>query len=364
MTPLYEVAGMRAAVYHGREDVRVEETERRPVGPDDVEIAVAFCGLCGSDVHEYGAGPIAIPDDEPHPLTGETLPLVVGHEFSGTVTQTGDRVDRFEAGDRVTVNPAIWCGDCRYCHAGDYHLCAVGGSIGLSGWGGGLAERAVVPASQVVPVPDGVGLEAAALAEPYAVALHAVRESSLRPGDAAAVFGAGPIGLAVAQVSRLAGSDRTFVSEPRAGRRSVADALGFRTIDPAAAHPPREISAATDGGVAVAYEAAGVEAALNQAVRTASKGGEVTLISVFEESASVQPNYVMMAERTVRGSLAYETGPRAADGEFADVLAMFEDGRLDPEPLVTDRIDLSEVVESGFEPLADPGERVKVLVSP
>lgn len=355
---------MRAAVYHGRGDVRVEETDPRPVGPGDVEIAVAYCGLCGSDVHEYSAGPIAVPEDEPHPLTGEKLPLVMGHEFSGTVVETGDDVDRVGPGDRVTVNPAIWCGDCQYCQRGEYHLCVAGGSIGLSGWGGGLAERAVVPASQVVPVPDGVDLERAALAEPYAVALHALRGSSLRAGDDVAVFGAGPIGLAVAQVAGAAGARRTFVSEPRTGRRSVAEAFGARTVDPGATNPVHEISASTGGGVAVAYEAAGVESALNQAVRTASKGGEVTLISVFEDAASVQPNYVMMAERSIRGSIAYETGPRAAEEEFADVLEMFADDRLDPDPLVTDRIDLSEVVEAGFEPLADPDDQVKVLVSP
>lgn len=355
---------MRAAVYHGRGDVRVEETDERQIGPADVEIEVAYCGLCGSDVHEFSAGPLAIPEEDPHPLTGETLPLVLGHEFSGTVNRTGDAVDRVEAGDRVTVNPAIWCGDCQYCHQGDYHLCVAGGSIGLSGWGGGLAERTVVPASQVVQVPDAIGLDHAALAEPYAVALHAVRRSGLRPGDDAAIFGAGPIGLAVTEVAQVAGGGRTFVSEPQEGRRKIAERIGARAIDPAATNPVHEVSAATDGGVEVAYEAAGVESALNQAVRTTSKGGEVTLISVFEDAATVHPNYVMMAERTVRGSIAYETGPRAAEAEFADVLGMFADGRLDPELLVTDRIDLSGVVESGFEPLVEPDEQVKILVSP
>lgn len=355
---------MRAAVYHGPGDVRVEETDTRPIGPADVEIEVAYCGICGSDVHEYTAGPIAIPEDDPHPLTGDTLPLTMGHEFSGTVIEVGPDVANVEIGDRVTVNPAIWCGECQFCRRGDYHLCVAGGSIGLAGWGGGLAERVVVPASQIVPVPQDVSLEAAALAEPYSVALHAVRRSNLRPGDDAAVFGAGPIGLAIAQVAQVAGAGRTFVSEPQPGRRRVAERIGAETVDPTEADPVRLVSARTDGGVDVAYEAAGVDSALRQAIRTTLKGGEVTLVSVFEGDAAVKPNFLMMAERSIVGSIAYETGPHAADSEFADVLAWFAEGRLDPLPLVTDRIDLDSVVEAAFEALADAPEQVKVLVSP
>lgn len=356
---------MRAAVYHGQRDLRVEDVAVEPPGPTEVEIEVAYCGICGSDVHEYDAGPIAIPEDDPHPITDETLPLTMGHEFSGTVTDVGDEVNRFEPGDRVTVNPAIWCGDCQFCHRGDYHICVFGGSIGLSGGGGGLAERAVVPSTQVVPVPDQVSLEYAALAEPYAVALHAVRRSTLQAGDTAAIFGAGPIGLGVAQIAKMAGAEDVFVSEPREGRRAIAEQLDVETVDPGASNPVRKISSATGGGAEVVYEAAGVESALQQAIRTTLKGGEVTLISVFEEPATIQTNYLMMAERSITGSIAYKTGPRAAQGEFASVLQMLASNRLDPEPLITNRIDLSSIVEDGFEPLLEPeGGQVKILVSP
>lgn len=355
---------MRAAVYHGRQDIRIEDVDPPSVGPTDVEIEVAYCGICGSDIHEYAAGPIAVPETDPHPLTGETLPLPLGHEFSGTVSAVGEAVEGFAVGDRVTVNPAIWCGECRFCQQGDHHRCESGGSIGLSGWGGGLAERTVVPETQVVPVPDGVALDHAALAEPYAVALHAVRRSSLRAGDDSAVFGAGPIGLGLAQVSRIAGAGRVYVSEPLDGRRAVADGLCTAAIDPADADPVSWISSRTDGGVDVAYEAAGVKPALRAAIRTTIRGGEVLLVSVFEERAAIQPNYLMMAERSVVGSIAYGTGPRAAESEFAVVLELLADERLDPDPLISDRIELADAVEDGFEPLTNPTDRVKVLVSP
>lgn len=355
---------MRAAVYHGRQDVRVEETDLPSVGPSDVAIDVAYCGICGSDVHEYSAGPIAIPSDDPHPLTGETLPLTMGHEFSGTVAAIGSDVTGLSEGDRVTVNPAIWCGECQFCQRGDYNICESGGSIGLSGWTGGLAERAVVPASQAVPVPDGVGLDHAALAEPYAVGLHALRRSTVQPGDSVAVFGAGPIGLGIAQLAGIGGADPVFVSEPQDGRRATAERIGAVPLDPSEVSVIHEVAGETDGGVDVAFEASGAEPALNDAIRTPIKGGEVILVSVFEEAASIQPNFLMMAERSIRGSIAYGTGPRAAEHEFAAVLGMMADGRLDPAPLVTDEIALDSVVDSGFHALTTPGEQVKILVSP
>jgi len=165
-------------------------------------------------------------------------------------------------------------------------------------------------------------------------------------------------------MGRISGAGSVYVSEPQDGRRAVADDLGTSTIDPSTTDPVRWVSSRTDGGTDVAYEAAGVEAALRAAIRTTVRGGEVLLVSVFEDEATFQPNYLMMAERSIVGSIAYRTGPRAADYEFATVLELLADGRLDPEPLVTKRIDLAKVVADGFESLTNPGDQVKVLVSP
>lgn len=356
---------MRAAVYHGRGEVRVEERDERTVGPESVRIDVAVCGLCGSDVHEYAAGPLAIPDAQAHELTGETLPVTMGHEFSGRVSEVGEDVTDVGVGDRVTVNPAIWCGECRYCVAGSYQRCRYGGSIGLSGGGGGLAENVVVPATQVVPLPEEVSFSHGALVEPYSVALHAIRRSSIRAGSTVAVFGAGPIGLCVTELAAVAGATDVVVSEPREARRAAAREMGATdVIDPAETNPIHYLSSELDGGVEVAFEVAGVEPTVTQSIRSTLKGGEVVLISVFEDEVSVQPNYVMMAERTLTGSIAYETGPRAADGEFGSVTKLLRDGVLDPTPLVTSEIALNDVVADGFERLLDESsDEIKVLVS-
>lgn len=357
---------MKAAIYHGREDVRVEPVEEQDLGPGQVRIAVEACGICGSDLHEYAEGPIAIPADAPHPLTGETLPLTMGHEFSGTVVETGANVDGPTTGDAVVVNPIIACEECQYCREGRYSLCDSLMNVGIHGGGGGFAENVVVPAENAVVLPDGVSFGHGALVEPLSVGLHAVRQSGLAAGDTAAVFGAGPIGLGVLQAAIAAGAREVYVSEPRDARRELAERLGAtEAIDPSETPPPKAISKATGGGTTVAFEVAGVEATMTQAIRTTRKAGTVVVVSLFEETPRVDPNHVMLAERTVVGSYGYSGGPLAGHGEFATVMRMLQDGRLDPEPMITGRITLDDIVAEGFERLRDPAsDHVKILVEP
>lgn len=362
----YDECSMRSAVYHGPEDIRIESRDPKPLKSNSVRIDVEYCGICGSDVHEYTAGPLAIPSETPHPLTDAVAPVPLGHEFSGLVAECGEDVTSFAPGDRVTVNPALWCGECRYCQDGHYQRCVHGGSIGLSGAPGGFAETAVLQESMVVPLPERVSLKHGALVEPYSVALHAIRRSGFKPGDAIAVFGAGPIGLCIVDIASNAGATDIFVSEPRAIRRENARQIGAtETLDPQESSPIHHISAETDGGVEIAFESAGVAETVNQAVRSTLKGGTVTLISVFEESISVQPNFVMMAERSITGSIAYQTGPRARDGEFGVITEMLARDSLTPDALITSEIELEDIVANGFEQLIGPNsDQIKVLVSP
>lgn len=356
---------MKAAVYHGREDVRVERIGERELGPGEVRIEVEACGICGSDLHEYAEGPIAIPEDDPHPLTGETLPLTLGHEFAGVVVETGADVTAPTEGDAVVVNPIIACTVCRYCTDGQYSLCDSLVNIGIHG-GGGFAESVVVPAENAVVLPDEVPYGHGALVEPLSVGLHAVRRSGLAAGDTAAVFGAGPIGLSVLQSAIAAGARDVYVSEPRDARRELAERLGAaEAIDPAETDPVRHISAAADGGSDVAFEVAGVEQTLTQAVRTTRKAGTTVIVSLYEEAARLNPNFLMLAERDIVGSYGYSGGPLAGHGEFATTIRMLQDGRLDAEPMITAHIRLDDIVAEGFERLQDPAsDHVKILVEP
>jgi len=355
---------MNAARYYGKEDVRVESVEPRSVGSTDLRVEVSACGICGSDLHEYRHGPGVAPT-EPHPLSGESVPIRLGHEFAGRVVETGEDVDDLSEGDSVAVNPICGCSDCRYCRKGRYRQCPQVMTIGLQGGAGGFAESAVVPAENAVPVPDGVPRDVAAITEPLSVALHAVHQSSLEPGDSVAVFGAGPIGLGIVQTALTVGARTVHISEPEPSRRSLASKLGAATaVDPTEVDPVRRFSAATDGGVDVSFEVAGVRETFRQAVRSTGRGGNTTIVSVFDDQTEFHPNLLVMAERTVTGAFGYQSGSLSRTGEFATVLEYLRDGRLRAEPLATDRIPLREIVSEGFERLAVGGDQVKILVEP
>lgn len=356
---------MRAAVYYGQEDVRVEDVEQQDVGPTDVRVDVTACGICGTDLHEYVAGPIDTPGDAPHPITGEAVPIRFGHEFGGTVAELGDDVDGIEIGDLVAVNPILTCGDCRYCEEGKYNICTNIGTIGLSGCGGGFAENTVVDQSHVLVVPDSVPDEYTALIEPLAVGVHAVRESDMELGDDVAVIGCGPIGLATALAAKAMGAGRLFASASRDSRRELARRIGAdEVVDPNETDPVEFVRSRTDDGVDVAFEVAGAGSSLDQAVQCTTRDGSVTVISLFEEPVEFDPNPVVHGERTLDGVFAYGSGP-LGDRDYRTVVDLLATERIDPEPLVTGRVTLDDMVEGGFEQLVDrESGHVKILVEP
>lgn len=268
-------------------------------------------------------------------------------------------------GDPVAINPILYCGECRQCIEGNYHLCDSGGFIGLSGGGGGFAETVVVNAEKAIPLREDIPLEYGALVEPLSVGLHAVRRSGIRAGDTVAVFGSGPIGLSVIQCARAAGAGQLFVSEPRTARRErAADAGADHLIDPMAVDAVDEIVAETDNGVDAAFEVAGIEATFNAALESTRPSGNTTVVSIWEETVNMPPNTLVLGERTLNGTLAYLGGPRSGE-EYGMVIDMLADGTLDPDPLVTDRIGLDDIVDDGFEALLDEeSEQVKIFVKP
>ena len=219
---------MKAAVWYGREDIRISDVPEPIVGKDQVKIKVRWCGICGSDVHEYREGPMLIPKN-PHPLTGKSFPIILGHEFSGDVVEVGKSVKRIAVGDRVTINCLIYCGTCLYCRQGEYNMCLKLGTVGLA-WDGAFAEFVVVPEYTVIKIPDEVTYEMGAFAEPLAVAVRGVKRSRLKVGDTAVVIGAGPIGLLVIQAARVLGASKVFAIEPIQRRRELAKQLGASEV--------------------------------------------------------------------------------------------------------------------------------------
>lgn len=358
---------MDAVYLHGPGDLRVDAVEPNPVAPGTVAVDVAYTGICGSDLHEYEVGPVPIRAEATDHAILESdwddyLPKPMGHEIAGTVSEVGDGVEDVDVGDRVTLNMIVACQDCRYCADGKYHLCEAGdgGVVGSRGF----ADRIVVPESMAVPVPDGLSLRHAALAEPLGVSLRGVRRSGLEQPDRVAVFGAGPIGLGVVAGAAAAGAREIYVSEPRQARRDAAEALGADVVlDPTETDAVDEIQRATDR-VEVAFECAGTPETLTDALRATAYDETVVLLSVYEEEVPIHPNDLMQAERRLIGSFGFQGGPKADSSEFATALDLMADGRIDPEPMITGSVPLSETA-AAFEDLGNPdSDRIKVLVEP
>ena len=340
------MSGMTAVRWHGRQDVRVDRVAPPPApGPGQVRVAVAWCGICGTDLHEYRAGPFLIPLT-PHPTTGCRAPIVLGHEISGHVESVGDGVDEVAVGDLVVLNALLPCGTCRPCRRGAPHLCTRLGHLGFSA-DGGLAELLSVPLDMVVAVPAGVPADLAALAEPFAVAMHAVGVAGDPVGADCVVFGAATIGLCVASVLRARGNTVT-VHDVAGPRREHAAALGFATGDP------------DEAPVApLVFECSGAPQAVRRALSIVEAGGTVVLIGIPGSDVPVDIANVVMRELRLLGTMSHlrERDLRPA----AEHVAAHLD---EAAQLITARIALADTVTSGLQVLDGPdrSRHAKILV--
>ncbi len=347
---------MRAARWHAPYDVRIESVDVPEAVPGEVVLRVEWCGICGSDLHEFTHGPVIIPS-RPHPLTGRLPPITLGHEFCGTVVSAGAGA-LFDAGRRVTANACLVCHACSWCRAGQFNLCAKLGSIGLCA-DGGLAEYVRVPAYVLHRVPDGLAPDLAALAEPLSVAVHACRRSRLRSGETVAVIGAGTIGLLVLQAACAAGAAAAFSIEPLIARRRLAVELGARAAWDPGDPVDREIAAATDGRRAdVVFECSGSLAGIETALRVSGKGGRVVIVGIYRGASSAPWARLQAHEKEIIGSSAYTN-------EFPTALELLASGAVQSAPLITDRIALEDVEARGLRALLDaPQDHLKILVHP
>jgi (R,R)-butanediol dehydrogenase/meso-butanediol dehydrogenase/diacetyl reductase len=340
---------MRAVRWHARRDVRYEEVPDPPrPGPTQIRIKVAWCGLCGSDVHEYRSGPFQVPL-QPHPVTGRCAPIVLGHEVSGWVEEVGADVTGPAPGDLVSLNALIPCGVCPQCRRNAPQRCISFGHIGMSA-DGGLADRLTVPAEMVVAVPAGADAEVAALAEPFAVATHAIAQADRPAAMRCAVIGAGTIGLAVALVLREAGNQVT-VLDVAAERLGHATSLG---LDAAPAAAAAEIAEAQ-----VVFECSGAVDGPSSAIRMAEPGGLIVLAGLPESLSTVDWKPVVLRELRIVGTVSHRT-----EADLVPALAFLAAHPTDAQRLVTGRIPLAATVPEGIAVLATPEGRRhgKILV--
>lgn len=344
---------MKALRWHDQKDIRLENIKEPQVGPGKVKLKVKWCGICGSDLHEYLGGPIFIPVDQPHPLTNEVAPITLGHEFSGEIVEIGEGVTDYQVGDRVVVEPIF----ATHGHQGAYNLDENMGFLGLAGGGGGFSEYVSVETELLHKLPDELSYEQGALVEPSAVALYAVRSSKVQAGDTAAVFGCGPIGLLVIEALKAAGATDIYAIELSPERQEKAEELGAIVVNPAEYEDVvAELIHRTNGGVDVSFEVTGVPVVLKQAIQSTTIAGETVIVSIWEKGAEILPNDIVIKERTIKGIIGYRD-------VFPSVLNLMRKGYFSADKLVTKKIKLDDVIEEGFQSLLSEKNQVKILVS-
>jgi threonine dehydrogenase-like Zn-dependent dehydrogenase len=340
---------MRAAVMRGAR--LVVDTLPDPVpGPGEVLVRTLACGICGSDLHALKHAPkmVEAARESGVPFTLDVgRDVVMGHEFCAEIVDFGPDTQRaLGPGARVVSIPL-----------------AVGASgvqgIGYSNdYGGGYGELMRLSELFVLPVPNGLATEHAALTEPMAVGVHAVAKARLEPGDAPLVIGCGPVGLAVIAALRLRGAEPIVAADFSSMRRTLAAAMGAHVVvDPARERPIDAWQAAAGVRPAVVFECVGVPGLLDQIMREAPRDARVVVAGVCMEDDRIRPMLGINKELSVQFVLGY------TPMEFADTLRDIAEGRIPVAPLVTGRVGV-EGVPGAFEELARPDEHAKILVEP
>jgi|SRR5581483_4286806 len=329
---------MRAAVLRDGGLV-VEDVPRPDPAPGELLVRVRDCGICGSDLHAAASLPPGI---------------VMGHEFSGEVAGLGGGVTGWREGERVVALPFMSCGGCPACRSGDGIRCAAVRSIGLGDLPGAYAEYVRVQPGQCLRVPDGLDFRTAALTEPLAVALRAVRMAPVRSGTGCVVLGAGPIGLTTLLWCRAAGAT-VVVSDPSAGRGALAVRLGADAhVEPARESPGARLQA-LGRDADVVFECVGVRGTLNEAMMHAGVRATVVVLGVCFGLDELMPAVGVLKELTVRFALGYSAA------EFGEALEALRDDRLAARPLVTDVVGIEDAPRA-FAALGKPAAQGKVLI--
>ncbi len=351
---------MKAARYHARGDIRIEDIPEPELKPGTVLIDVAWCGICGTDLHEFLEGPIFIPaPGHPHPISGEEAPITMGHEFSGTIAALGEGVDDLEVGQNVVVEPYIIRDDVPTGPDTEYQLSPDMNFIGLAGRGGGLSERIVVQRRWVHPVGD-IPLDQAALIEPLSVGHHAFVRSDAKAGQVAVVGGAGPIGLLTAAVLKAQGLT-VVISELSAARKEKALSTGVadHVFDPTEVDVADEVRKLTGGrGADVGFECSSVNAVLDMLLDAVRPAGVLVNVSIWGHPATVDMQKLVLKEIDLRGTIAYANDHEA-------VIRLVQEGKIDLAPFITGRIAIEDLVDKGFDQLIHHNEtQVKIIVHP
>ncbi|KNG93055.1 (R,R)-butanediol dehydrogenase [Pseudaestuariivita atlantica] len=333
-----------AAIYRGKKTFTVEEVPAATPGPGEVAVRIAYCGICGTDMHVFHGNMDARVGFE----------RVIGHEMSGTIDAVGEGVDGFTPGQKAVVRPLDHCGDCPACKAGHQHVCHKLKFLGLD-TNGAMQEVWVVPAHTIHVLPDDLKLDHAALIEPVAVACHDVRLSGLKAGEDVVVIGGGPIGILVAMVARDAGG-KVVVSEVNRTRLAIAQKLGFDTVNPADCDLKAEIDARTGNkGADVVFEVSGTQPGVDAMTAVAATRARIVMVAIHAQKPQIDLFQFFWRELQLIGARVYEPE------DYEKAIAIVSAGGVDADTVITDVAPLADI-QKAFEDLDRSPTALKSLI--
>lgn len=347
-TSVVTAASMSAAVLRGKGRLEVEQVPVPRVTERDVLVEVGHCGVCGSDLHMVLDG------------WGQSG-AIEGHEWSGVVAAVGSSVTSWSVGDRVVGGPPPRCGECRECRAGRPSLCAQRDTPGVGAWQGAFARYKLVDERELLRVPDGLSMRAAALSEPLAVALHGITRSGVVAGERVLVLGAGPIGALTIAALRAMGIEEVKVSEPSPLRAELAARLGASEVVPPAlleAPGPHEPGRVVDDAVDVVLECSGRGDAMEAGLAQLRRTGRLVLVGAGMAAPRFDPNRILLNELTITGAFCYD-----ADG-FERALGLLASAAVPADLLIEPAdVPLTGALDA-MRDLASGRIAAKVLVAP
>ena len=336
---------MKAAVLEAAKQLVIKDVEEPTCGEHDVLIDVRASGVCGSDVHTYrGHHPFRKP------------PVVLGHEVAGTVLRVGGAVEGVRAGDRVAIEPHIYCGECEFCARGLVNLCRNKRVPGV-GWAGTFSERIVAPETVVHGLEGSVSYEEGAMLEPLAVAYRAFHTGGIGPESRVAVLGAGTIGSLVARLCQYAEVRDLMVTDVKDYNLDFIASLGRgRTVNAGVADTVEEGLELTDGkGFDVVVVTSGSQGSFTEAVRLCKPRGTVVAVALYPGEIPFDANLLVTREITAQGCLTYTSG------DFGDVAQLINQGEIDLKPFITERVGLDEAPEA-FRRIDEGQDQIKVMI--
>ena len=335
---------MKSAVYTGDQTFLIEERIASEPSQDEVQLKIAFCGICGTDMHVY------------HGMMDKrvTTHRVIGHECSAVVHQIGENVKNFSVGDHVVVRPLVPEGECHACSSGYEHICSNLKFLGLD-CDGAFQEKWNVPATTLHKIPQGIELAHAALVEPLAVACHDVTRSRLRNGEDVLVIGGGPIGLLIAMVSQDKGAN-VIISEVQEARIKLARSLGFDVMNPMQDNMEAEINKRTNNkGADVIFEVSGSAAGVDSMTSFAAVRARIVMVAIHGEKRAVDLFSFFWRELELMGARVY-TGI-----DYDEAIQLIASGKIDCNKLITNIVDLPNI-QNAFDAIDNAQDSVKSLI--